>query len=292
MAGHGLTPFDVSNLESQINNLGESALQRQRLRIAEDTRQKILDVEMRRLAAEQNRDSLLQQGHVSAAYEDPDAPGVQMTYQGPQAGLDAIMAQAQAKGKSLQPAAPKKLPFSITVHKSDGDIGFGADTAEKAKAIIQQFQDLPDKQQGKPYKPAVIQETEMADQMDDQADQLEQQGDVNSPEGMDMLVKASRLRASAKQLRQPKGPQADPNAVKQTVTNETNPITGQVAPKTTFSGPVGAPGWTNVPGMGPGQGGQAANPAFSLMKNKAGQTVKVPQAKVQWATQNGYSPAQ
>lgn len=263
----GLTPFDVSNLNSAMRGVGDvfaqnraEDLARQKLDVEEDFRQKMLDAEMRRLQTEQGRQDLLQQGTVDAWLQGGDEGGV-VHFQGPQNGLNTLMQQSEAKGKPLtmmdQPPTAKPQYGVFRTSTPIGDLEFHLSSPDEVDTVAAMAKKMGGqaRQPGQAGVAAPIQQDTYAAGLENQADQLDSQADdweagQNSGPGQyDPTVQAniarnrmqsSALRDRAKTVRI--GRQFDPSQYEtQTTTTPTNPLDPN-APKVTTTRrlPVGA----------------------------------------------------
>lgn len=296
----GLTPFDVSNLNSAIAGLGNTfaerraeALRAQQLGIEQDIRQKMLDAEMRRVAAEEGRQNLLAQGTVDTWLQDDDTGGVSR-FQGPQSGLDQIQATRQQQGKS---------PLTVMEEPPNAKPRYGEFTMDTPVGRVTQYLDSPDQvdetlehakkiggtlpQPGQSGQAEPVQVDKYAAGLEDQAGNLEDQADqldqqqTSGPGQWDPTIQANinrnrqqaaALRARAKSVRATRQP-VDPTQFETVTTGGIDLTTGLPKVTTTRKVPVGAPGGSAAPG-GAGLGQVLHNAQAAIAAGKDPVAVK------------------
>lgn len=122
----GLNHQDVETMMQGIAAPGQAFAQRRQQDIEKDVRDRQLEVEMRRMQAEQDRNNLLQEGHVDQWLQaDPDEegkPGKVTHYFGPPSGLKKFMDSSAQNGTDFRPIPPPKAkpPISFVAEHPDG----------------------------------------------------------------------------------------------------------------------------------------------------------------------------
>lgn len=229
-----LTPFDVTNLNQSIQNLGNVAFrkqaqeeQRQRDISAELMRKAMLANEQRRLDIEQNRENLLQEGHVDAWLQGPE--GGAMRYTGTQTGYQNLLKQAEGIGKPLKvmDAPPTNKPQygaytyqtdngDVTVHlNSEGDLQKAVETAKALGGKARQARGFETRESYNAKQWQAYQD--QADQLEDQA---RSESDATQADRQAMLEHARRMRSFADQFFKPS---AAGDSVTETVTERPDP---------------------------------------------------------------------
>lgn len=243
-----MTPFDVANLNNAMAGVGnafaerrQEGMQQQRLNMESDLRQKMLDTEMRRLALEQGRQNTLAGGQVDTWLQGED--GGTVHFQGPQAGLDQLMSQSEAKGKPLSVLdQPPNAKPQYGVWETDtplGRIQVHLNSPDDLQKVADQVKKVGGGPIGRAPTYGPIAADSAAADLENQADQLEKQMSTG-PGQWDPTIQAQveRLRSRAQFLRQPK---YDPTQF-ETQTTHVDPNTGQPVVSTTRKVPVGATG--------------------------------------------------
>jgi hypothetical protein len=205
-----LSRWDVSNLNQSISGLGEAFAERskgereqQRLDIEKDLRERQLDVEKRRMTAEEGRQKILGEGSISAYLVPEDAEeGSGMTYQGPPSGLAQFQQTVQQKtGKALKQSSPpdKTPPFGFEAMLPSGKVTFHARTIDELKSILNNpAMEGAKAPLGATSPTSAVQTDTAATALENQADELERTTPEASPL---MTAQVTRLRQRAQALR-------------------------------------------------------------------------------------------